>query len=130
MDHVHGEGVNELFQVQCHLYKHILGFIDSMSIKCAIQLGIPDIIHNHGPPISLPELVSKLHIHPKKTCCLHRLVSLLVHSGFFNKTKIHENQEKEEGETYILTPLSRAILNIPTYAHVQKKFHYEIMISQ
>ena len=52
MDHVHGEGVNDLFQVQCHLYKHILGFIDSMSIKCAIQLGIPDIIHKHGQPIS------------------------------------------------------------------------------
>ena len=109
MDHVHGEGVNELFQVQCHLYKHIFGFIDSMSIKCAVQLGIPDIIHNHGQPITFPELVSKLHIHPKKTCCLHRLMRLLVHSGFFTKTKIHENQEKEE-EAYTLTLLSRFIL--------------------
>ena len=96
MDHVHGEGVNELFQVQCHVYKHILGFIDSMSIKCAVQLGIPDIIHNHGQPITFPELVSKLHIHPKRTSCLHRLMRLLVHSGCFTKTKIHENQEKEE----------------------------------
>ena len=108
MDHVHGEGVNDLFQVQCHLYKHILGFIDSMSIKCAVQLGIPDIIHNHGQPITFPELVSKLHIHPKKTGCLHRLMRLLVHSGFFTKTKIHENQEKEEA--YTLTLLSRFIL--------------------
>ena len=66
MDLIHGEGVSELFQVQCHLYKHIFSYIDSMSLKCAIQLGIPDTIHNHGQPITLQELVSKLHIHPEK----------------------------------------------------------------
>ena len=66
MDLIHGEGVSELFQVQCHLYKHIFSYIDSMSLKCAIQLGILDTIHNHGHPITLQELVSKLHIHPKK----------------------------------------------------------------
>uniref|UniRef100_A0A2N9EQ34 O-methyltransferase C-terminal domain-containing protein n=1 Tax=Fagus sylvatica TaxID=28930 RepID=A0A2N9EQ34_FAGSY len=31
---------------------------------------------------------------------------LLVHSGFFTKTKVHENQEDDE-EAYILTPSSR-----------------------
>ena len=77
-----------------------------MSLKCAIQLGIPDIIHNHGQPITLLELVSKLHIHPKKSSCLDRLMRLLVHSGFFTKTKVHENQEDDE-EAYILTPSSR-----------------------
>uniref|UniRef100_A0A7N2R188 Uncharacterized protein n=1 Tax=Quercus lobata TaxID=97700 RepID=A0A7N2R188_QUELO len=82
-----------------------------MSLKCAIQLGIPDTIHNHGQPITLQELVSKLHIHPKKTSCLHRLMRLLVHSGFFAKTIVHENQEKEkEEEAYTLTPSSRLIL--------------------
>ncbi|KAK7853049.1 trans-resveratrol di-o-methyltransferase [Quercus suber] len=111
MDLIHGEGVSELFQAQCHLYKHIFSYIDSMSLKCAIQLGIPDTIHNHGQPITLQELVSKLHIHPKKTSCLHRLMRLLVHSGFFAKTIVHENQEKEkEEEAYTLTPSSRLIL--------------------
>ncbi|KAK7817517.1 trans-resveratrol di-o-methyltransferase [Quercus suber] len=111
MDLIHGEGVSELFQVQCHLYKHIFSYIDSMSLKCAIQLGIPDTIHNHGQPITLQELVSKLHIHPKKTNCVHRLMRLLVHSGFFAKTIVHENQEKEkEKEAYTLTPSSRLIL--------------------
>jgi trans-resveratrol di-O-methyltransferase len=110
MDLVYGEGVGELFQVQCHLYKHIFSYIDSMSLKCAIQLGIPDIIHNHGQPITLPELVSKLHIHPKKSNCVHRLMRLLVHSGFFTKTKVRENQEDDEEEVYTLTPSSRLII--------------------
>ena len=81
-----------------------------MSLKCAIQLGIPDIIYNHGQPITLPELVSKLHIHPKKSNCVHRLMRLLVHSGFFTKTKVHENQEDDEEEVYTLTPSSRLII--------------------
>lgn len=111
MDLIHGEGVSELFQVQCHLYKHIFSYIDSMSLKCAIQLGIPDTIHNHGQPITLQELVSKLNIHPEKTSCVHRLMRLLVHSGFFAKTIVDENQEKEkEEEAYTLTPSSRLIL--------------------
>ncbi|KAK7817512.1 trans-resveratrol di-o-methyltransferase [Quercus suber] len=96
MDLIHGEEVSELFQVQCHLFKHIFSCIDSMSLKCAIQLGIRDIIHNHGQPITLPKLVSKLHIHPKKTSCVHRLMRLLVQSGFFTKTIVHKNQEKKK----------------------------------
>ena len=36
---------------------------------------------------------------------------LLVHSGFFAKTIVHENQEKEkEEEAYTFTPSSRLIL--------------------
>ena len=36
---------------------------------------------------------------------------LLVHSGFFTKTIVHENQEKvKEEEAYTLTPSSRLIL--------------------
>ena len=57
MDLVHGQRASELFQAQSRLYKHIFNFIGSMSLKCALQLGIPDIIHNHGKPITLPELI-------------------------------------------------------------------------
>jgi trans-resveratrol di-O-methyltransferase len=113
MDIVHSQGANELFEVQSHLYKHIFSFIDSMSVNCAIQLAIPDIIHSHGRPITLPQLASKLHIHPEKTSCLYRLMRLLVHSGFFTKTKIHRNQpedEEEEEEGYALTPSSRLVI--------------------
>ncbi|XP_059439556.1 trans-resveratrol di-O-methyltransferase-like [Corylus avellana] len=119
MDIVHSQGATELFEVQSHLYKHIFSFIDSMSLNCAIQLAIPDIIHTHARPITLPQLASKLHIHPKKTSCLHRLMRLLVHSGFFTKTKLHhhhqnhpedDEEKEEEEEGYGLTPSSRLVV--------------------
>jgi trans-resveratrol di-O-methyltransferase len=119
MDIVHSREANERIEGQSHLHNHIFSFIDSMSLNCAIQLAIPDIIHNHGQPITLPQLASKLHIHPKKTSCLYRLMRLLVHSGFFTKTKLHhhhqnqpedEEEEEEEEEGYALTPSSRLVI--------------------
>jgi len=116
MDIVHSREANERIEGQSHLHNHIFSFIDSMSLNCAIQLAIPDIIHNHGQPITLPQLASKLHIHPKKTSCLYRLMRLLVHSGFFTKTKLHqyqpedEEKEEEEEEGYALTPSSRLVI--------------------
>ncbi|KAK6917635.1 Plant methyltransferase dimerization [Dillenia turbinata] len=43
-------------------------------VKCAIQLGISDIIHGHTRPITLPELVSALQISPTRASCLQRLM--------------------------------------------------------
>lgn len=109
---IQGQGSNELFQAQSHLYKHILGFISPMSLKCAVQLGIPDIINNHGQPITLSELISALDIHPTKAGFIHRLMRLLVHNGFFVSTNhVCQNQEEqEEEEAYDLTPSSRLLL--------------------
>ncbi|XP_015873350.3 trans-resveratrol di-O-methyltransferase [Ziziphus jujuba] len=113
MDLVEG---SELFQAQSHLYKYMSSCTISMCLKCAVELGIPDIIHNHGRPIALPDLVTALEIHPSKTRFVYRLMSLLVHSGFFAATlPLDTNQEqgdhqKEEEAAYDLTPSSRLLL--------------------
>ncbi|XP_062111223.1 trans-resveratrol di-O-methyltransferase-like [Humulus lupulus] len=109
MDLIDGEGSNsELFQAQSHLYKHILCYISSMCLKSVVELGIPDIINNHGKSITLPELVSALEFPPAKTGFVHRLMRLLVHSGFFTAKKVSQNQEEQEA--YDLTPSSRLLL--------------------
>lgn len=94
-------GGDELLEAQSHVWNHIFNFINSMSLKCAIQLGIPDAIHSHGPsPLPLSRLVSSLQLHPNKTQFIYRLMRLLTHSGFF--------VQQEEG--YILTNSSRLLL--------------------
>lgn len=100
-------GTNELFQAQCHIYKHMYHYMESMSLKCAVQLGIPDIIHKHNQPITLTELASHLQVPPIKANCLQRVMRVLVHSGFFATAKVHENKE-EEG--YVLTTSSSLLL--------------------
>ncbi|WCJ30882.1 O-methyltransferase family protein [Euphorbia peplus] len=107
----------ELLQAQAHVWKHIFNFINSMSLKCAVELGIPDIIHSHGKPITITELSSALSIHPTKAHCLLRLMCLLIHSGIFaiaktNNTKNDDDDDDDDDddEGYVLTSSSQLLL--------------------
>ncbi|KAK4271638.1 hypothetical protein QN277_020301 [Acacia crassicarpa] len=116
----------DLFQAQAHLYKHVLNYLTSMCLKSAMQLNIPDIIHSHGRPTTLPELLSALHIDPAKSCHLYRLMRLLVHSGFFSTSK----SDGEEDVGYDLTPSSRLLLknNIPSLSSYAQLLLHPVMV--
>ncbi|KAG6581634.1 putative O-methyltransferase 3, partial [Cucurbita argyrosperma subsp. sororia] len=104
------ENTDELIEAQAHIWNHTFKYINSMSLKCVIELGVPDIIHNHGQPMSLSELVEALHIQPSKAHCLGVLMRLLHHSGFFSQTQ-HQNHQHQEVVKYGLTPSSRFLLS-------------------
>lgn len=101
------EDATELVHAQGHIWNHIFNFINSMSLKCAIELGIPDIIHNNGNPMTLSELITALPIHPTKAHNVYRLMLILINSGFFAGEKISENEQEE---VYVLTEPSKLLL--------------------
>ncbi|KAF3443203.1 hypothetical protein FNV43_RR12884 [Rhamnella rubrinervis] len=101
------ENGTELLRAQAHIWNHILKFINAMSLKCAIQLGIPDIIHSHGKPLTLSQLISSLPIHHSKTPFVYRLMRILVHNGFFEVQKLDEDDGEE---CYALTDASRLLV--------------------
>nr|GMC72766.1 trans-resveratrol di-O-methyltransferase-like [Ipomoea batatas] len=86
---------DEMVRAGTHIRNHMLNFINSSSLKCAVELGIPDVIHRHGGPITLEELVDALAINKAKADHLGRLMRLLTHSGFFVDAKIKD----EDGAT-------------------------------
>lgn len=98
----------ELLEAQAHIWNHSFSFISSMSLKSAIELGIPDIIHLHGKPMTLRKLIDSLPINPAKASCIYRLIRILIHSGFIKAARIVENNKEEEG--YLLTPSSKLLL--------------------
>ncbi|KAF2283272.1 hypothetical protein GH714_043624 [Hevea brasiliensis] len=63
------------------------------AISHEVELGIPDIIHSHGQPMTLSELISALQIHPSKSHHVYRLMRILVHSGFFSLQKLDDNRQ-------------------------------------
>jgi hypothetical protein len=80
-----------------------------MTLKCAVQLGIPDVIQKHGKPMTLSELVSALPIHPSKAQYVHRLMRILVHSGFFSQQNLNQEAYSLTQSTHLLlkdNPLS------------------------
>ncbi|KAK7274542.1 hypothetical protein RIF29_15636 [Crotalaria pallida] len=97
----------KLLRAQSHIWDHIFSFINSMFLKCAVDLGIPDVIHKYGKPMPLSKLIASLPIHPTKTSCIYRLMRLLIHSGFFSQ---HKEEEEEEEVEYVLTDTSMLLL--------------------
>lgn len=100
---INGRKPSEIFKAQALLYKHIYAFIDSMSLKWAVEMNIPNIIQNHGKPISLSNLVSILQVPSSKIGNVRRLMRYLAHNGFF------EIITKEE-ESYALTVASELLV--------------------
>ncbi|GMN27203.1 hypothetical protein TIFTF001_001537 [Ficus carica] len=100
----------ELIQARNLLWNVSLGHIKAMALQCAIELGIPDIIHNHGgESIPLSKLIEALPVHLSKAHCVPRLMRILVHLGFFGTTK--KNHDQEEEEEYSLNVASRLLLD-------------------
>ncbi|XP_013468802.2 isoflavone 7-O-methyltransferase [Medicago truncatula] len=96
----------ELFQGQSLLYTHMYASLKPMSLKCAVQLNIPEIIYNHGKPITLPDLVSTLKVPLAKSSLVKRLMRFLAHIGIF---AIHGKGEDDHDQTYALTPASKLL---------------------
>ncbi|KAI6693494.1 hypothetical protein NL676_021204 [Syzygium grande] len=69
MDLAEGDGdatASELLRAQAHIWNHIFSYINSMCLKCAVELGIPDQIHNHGRPMTLPSSSPRSISNPPK----------------------------------------------------------------
>nr|AKO60153.1 S-adenosyl-L-methionine:O-methyltransferase [Papaver somniferum] len=91
---------------QANIWKLIYGFAESLVLKCAIQLEIADTIHNHGEPMSLSELASKLPVQPVNSDRLYRVMRYLVHMKLFNKEKTSINGEFK----YSLAPPAKFLI--------------------
>ncbi|CAJ1833346.1 unnamed protein product [Sphenostylis stenocarpa] len=103
-----GRGASEIFQGQVLLYKSLYGHMDAMTLKWFIELGIPDIIHNHGQPITLPELMSVLQVPHTKASGVQSLMCYLAHKGFFEIVRAHD--KAEEKQAYALTAASELLV--------------------
>ncbi|KAF9588151.1 hypothetical protein IFM89_007840 [Coptis chinensis] len=102
------DSAKEDVAAQAHIWNQTLSHITTMSLRCAVQLGIPDIIYNNDKPVTLSELVKALSIPETKSTNVFRLMRVLVHAGFFDVQKIHE-LKREEG--YVSTPTSKLLSN-------------------
>ncbi|KAB5530139.1 hypothetical protein DKX38_020220 [Salix brachista] len=50
-----------MFKSQVEISQLVLGFVDSMALKCAVELRLADIINSHGRPISLSQIASEIY---------------------------------------------------------------------
>ncbi|XP_038703598.1 xanthohumol 4-O-methyltransferase-like [Tripterygium wilfordii] len=106
MESQEAQGDHTLLRAQAEVWQLMYGFADSMVLKCAIELGIPDIIHSHGGPISLSQIASGLNSSHPDLAYLERIMRYLVRKKVFS---VH-NQANGGEILYGLTHISRWLL--------------------
>ncbi|MCL7041641.1 hypothetical protein MKW94_030611 [Papaver nudicaule] len=106
---------------QAEIWQHMFAFADSMALKCAVELGIPDIINSHGGPITVSEIIDSLKTTPSSSPDdknLTRTMRLLVRKGIFT-SQFHQESNQV---LYDLTPSSKWLLS-------DSKFNLSPMVS-
>ncbi|KAL6659267.1 hypothetical protein ACP70R_003307 [Stipagrostis hirtigluma subsp. patula] len=73
----------ELLQAQADLWRHSLYYLTSMTLKCAVELGIPTAIYRLGGTATVPKLITALSLPTSKLPFLRRVMRLLAASGIF-----------------------------------------------
>ncbi|KAG5627677.1 hypothetical protein H5410_012895 [Solanum commersonii] len=90
----------ELLHAQAQIWNYIFNFVSSSAIRCAFQLGIPDVLYKHDKPMCLSDISAELSVvNSSKVSFLPILMRFLVQSGFLNQHEDH----------YFLTPASRLL---------------------
>ncbi|KAJ3698350.1 hypothetical protein LUZ61_002055 [Rhynchospora tenuis] len=98
----------DMLNAEVELWNQTFSFLKSMTLKCAIELGIPNAIHNHGQPMTLYELHDALSLPINNKPHLWRLLRMLTHVGFLS---VHQNTGTDTEPAYDLTSISRLVIN-------------------
>ncbi|KAL6609661.1 hypothetical protein ACP70R_039631 [Stipagrostis hirtigluma subsp. patula] len=93
---------------QLELWHTTFAYIKSMALKSALDLRIADAIHHHGGTATLPQIATKIMLHPSKVPCLRRLMRVLTVSGIFGIQHLAGDDDGEH--VYGLTPASRLLV--------------------
>jgi len=88
------------------VYNHIFGYIKTMALKCAVELGIPDAIHGRGGAATLAEIAADSGVHESRLPDLRCLMKLLTTSGLFRATAT----DGGEVASYALTAASSLLV--------------------
>uniref|UniRef100_A0A453J7P4 O-methyltransferase dimerisation domain-containing protein n=1 Tax=Aegilops tauschii subsp. strangulata TaxID=200361 RepID=A0A453J7P4_AEGTS len=56
----------ELLVALAELQNHVLGYVKSMSLKCAVDLGITDAIHRRGSTATLADIAADTKVRTRR----------------------------------------------------------------
>ncbi|KAJ9686617.1 hypothetical protein PVL29_015475 [Vitis rotundifolia] len=98
-----------MLQGQANIWRRMFAFADSMTLKCAVELRIADIIHSHARPITLSQIATCIDSPSPDIACLARIMRFLVRAKIFTAAP---PPQSDGGETlYGLTPSSKWLLH-------------------
>ncbi|KQK05395.1 O-methyltransferase ZRP4 isoform X2 [Brachypodium distachyon] len=109
---INGQSTDQaaLLDAELELWTTTFSYIKSMALKSALDLKLADAIHSHGGAATLPQIITKVDIHPSKIPCLRRLMRTLTASGVFTLQQ-HNAKTPANEPTYTLTPSTQLLVS-------------------
>ncbi|KAK9091208.1 hypothetical protein Sjap_024385 [Stephania japonica] len=115
------ENFEQEIGARARVWKHMFAYIETILLRGAVQLGIPDHIHKNGGPMTLRDLAAKLPVEAINMSQLHQVMRYMVHMKLFMKAippaksnttldEEDEEEEEEEEDCYGLTPVSELLV--------------------
>ncbi|KAF8715359.1 hypothetical protein HU200_026995 [Digitaria exilis] len=98
----------ELLNAQLELWHHAFGYVKSMALAVALDLGVADSIHRRGGAATLSHILADANLSPSKLHALRRLMRALTVSGTFTISTSTSSGDDEP--FYELTPASRLLV--------------------
>ncbi|XP_062182963.1 5-pentadecatrienyl resorcinol O-methyltransferase-like [Phragmites australis] len=105
------DSTQDLLQAHLQLWHDSLGYIRSLVLAVALDLGIADAIHHHGGSATLPQILAKIDLNQSKLPVLRRLMNTLTVSGTFSIQHPAASSAGGCEAVYRLTAASRLLLS-------------------
>lgn len=108
----------ELLAAHRELWSHALGYVKSMALKCALDLGIPDTIQRYGGGATVGELAAASNLPASSLPFLRRLMRTLTAMRIF---AVHSDDDPSDDPvvSYQLTATSRLLVNGGSYFSIR-----------
>lgn len=107
------EAINEEYneeeeaQAAVNVWKYVFGFTEMAVVKCAVELGIAEVLERNGGSMTISELSSALGCPQPH---LYRIMRFLAHRRIFKQTKTTQGTF-----CYTQTPLSRQLVRMTPF---------------
>nr|ACN25732.1 unknown [Zea mays] len=120
----HTTDTEELLAAHRELWSHALGYVKSMALKCALDLGIPDTIQRYGGGATVGELAAASNLPASSLPFLRRLMRTLTAMRIF---AVHRDDDPSDDPaddaaavvSYQLTATSRLLVNGGSYFSIR-----------
>ena len=98
---------NAMLEGQASVWLCLYRIVETMALKCAMELLKADIIHSHGRLITLSQIANNIGSPSLDLALLARVMKLLARVNLFNA--ISQSEDCEDN-LYSLTPSSKWLL--------------------
>ncbi|KAK9924717.1 hypothetical protein M0R45_033071 [Rubus argutus] len=88
-----------MLQGQADILHYTYNFVESMALKCAMELRVADIINSHGQPLKLLLIAARIASSSTDINHLSRLMRFLAHKNVFEATTDPRNGDTLYGLT-------------------------------